>query len=276
MGGDEVMGGVPTPRPELEDLLATGRFRALARQLKAWALNKRAPWFHLLFEAARGFLLPSIIGFSMDEKPAPWLNLAFVARNRAALHGYESRLKLFGPLPSFQENISTLNALRRQLACCALPSIPTCERRYPYLDRDLLEFVYAIPREQLVRPGQRRSLMRRALVGVVPDEILNRKRKAYMVRAPIMAISTAWAGFFETPDHLIPGSLQFIDPSKLREAMQKARQGRETLLIPLLRTITIHSWLKSLTEQGVLARSEDNALQSLNVVAPNLISAEKT
>ena len=33
------------------------------------------------------------------------------------------------------------------------------------------EFMYAIPREQLVRPGQRRSLMRRALAGVVPDEL---------------------------------------------------------------------------------------------------------
>ena len=62
-----------------------------------------------------------------------------------------------------------LEALRRQLACDALSSEPPYEKRYPYLDRALLEFMYAIPREQLVRPGQRRSLMRRALVGIVPD-----------------------------------------------------------------------------------------------------------
>ena len=49
--------------------------------------------------------------------------------------------------------------------------------RYPYYDRDFLEFMYAIPREQIVRVGQRRSLMKRALVGIVPDEILNRKKK---------------------------------------------------------------------------------------------------
>jgi asparagine synthase (glutamine-hydrolysing) len=43
IGGDEVTGGVPTPTPEFEDLLAKGQFRTLAHQLKVWALNKRKP-----------------------------------------------------------------------------------------------------------------------------------------------------------------------------------------------------------------------------------------
>ena len=59
IGGDEVTGGVPTPTPELADLLARARLGTLARQLKAWALNKRRPWFHLLFETARSFLPPN-------------------------------------------------------------------------------------------------------------------------------------------------------------------------------------------------------------------------
>ena len=98
----------------------------------------------------------------------PWLQSSFVKRHRAALTGYPSRTKLFGPLPSFQDNLGTLDALRRQLARTALPFEPPFEKRYPYLDRGLLEFMFAIPREQLVRPTQRRSLMRRALVGIVP------------------------------------------------------------------------------------------------------------
>ena len=110
-------------------------------------------------------------------------------RHWAALTGYPSRTKLFGPLPSFQENVITLDALRRQLARTALPFEPPFEKRYPYLDRGLLEFMYAIPREQLVRPTQRRYLMRRALVGIVPDEILNRKTKAFVARSPMVAIA---------------------------------------------------------------------------------------
>ena len=163
IGGDEFTGGVPTPTPELEDLLARGHFRTLAHQLKVWALNKRKPWFYLLFDAARGFFPPALVGVPKHKRPAAWLNPAFVKRNRAALTGYEDRTKIFGPLPSFQGNVGTVDVLRRQLACSDLSSDLPREKRYPYLDRGLLEFLSAIPREQLVRPGQRRSLMRRAL-----------------------------------------------------------------------------------------------------------------
>src|SRR5229473_370318 len=124
IGGDEVTGGVPTPTPELADLLARGQFRMLAHQLKVWALNKRKPWFHLFFNAARGFFPPSFVGVPKHKRPAPWLNPAFVKRNRAALQGYESRLTFLGPLTTFQENLSTLVGLQRQLGCDALPSDP--------------------------------------------------------------------------------------------------------------------------------------------------------
>ena len=169
IAGDEVMGGVPTPAPELEDLLARARFREFAHQLKLWALELRKPWIHLFWEAARDFLPLALVGVPEHCRPAPWLQPSFVKRYRAALMGYPSRTKLFGPLPTFQACIATLNVLQKQLARTALPFAPTYERRYPFLDRDLLEFLFAIPREQLVRPHQRRSLMRRALAGIVPE-----------------------------------------------------------------------------------------------------------
>ena len=37
------------------------------------------------------------------------------------------------------------------------------EARYPYLDQNLIEFILSIPADQLLRPGERRSLMRRSL-----------------------------------------------------------------------------------------------------------------
>src|SRR5216684_623040 len=238
IGGDEVMGGVPTPRPELEDLLARGHFRTLAHQLKVWALNKRKPWFYLLFDAARGFFPPALVGVPKYKRPAPWLNPAFVKRNRVALQGYKTRLKFFGPLPTFQENVSTLQVLQRQLSCDVLSSDLPREKRYPYLDRGLLEFMYAIPREQLVRPGQRRSLMRRALVGIVPDELLNRKRKAYVARSPLAAISADWTRYTEMSQHMVSSSLGIVEGGEFLEALDKARHGRDVLLVSLLRALT--------------------------------------
>jgi asparagine synthase (glutamine-hydrolysing) len=252
VGGDEVMGGVPTPMPELEDLLARAQFGALAHQLKVWALEKRKPWLQLFCEVARGFFPPALVGVPKYMRPAPWLRSNFVKRYRPALTGYPSRMKLFGPLPSFQENVSTLDALRRQLALTALPFEPPYEKRYPYLDRDLLEFMFAIPREQLVRPTQRRSLMRRALFGIVPDEILNKKGKAFVARSPMVAISNDWAHFAGMTRNMLSSSLGIVDSERVSEALQKVRRGEEVPIITLRRSLFLEEWLRDLRALGII------------------------
>ena len=252
IGGDEVMGGVPTPAPELQNLLARAKFGALAHQLRVWALEKRKPWFHLLWEAGRGFFPPALVGVPKYMRPAPWLQSSFVNHHWTALTGYPTRTKLFGPLPSFQDNVGTLDALRRQLACSALPFEPPYERRYPYLDRDLLDFMFAIPREQLVRPTQRRSLMRRALVGIVPNEILNRRTKAFVARSPMVAISNDWAQLAEMTQSLLSSSLGIVDAERLSEAFQKVRRGEEAPMVTLRRTLFLERWLKDIRAFGII------------------------
>lgn len=244
-GGDEVTGGVPSPIPELGDLLAAGQIRALTHQLMVWALDKREPWRHLFYETCRGFLPRAPVNVN-NRCPTAWLQSAFVKRNRRVLFEHDRRLKLFGPLPSFQENLRTLGQLRKQLACEALsPDLPY-ECRYPFLDRNLLEFIFAIPRGQVVRPGQRRSLMRRALAGIVPDEILNRKRKAYASRAPITAISKQWAGLSELANHMVSASLGIVDREALWGAVQQAKNGQQIPMVFLARTLAVECWLESL------------------------------
>jgi asparagine synthase (glutamine-hydrolysing) len=275
IGGDEVMGGVPTPLPELEDLLARARFKLLARQLKIWALNKRKPWFFLLFEAIRGFFPPALAGVPKYKRPAQWLQPGYVKRHQAALSGYESRLKLYGPMPSFQENLFTLDALRRQVGCSALQSAPLHEKRYPYLDRDLLEFIFAIPREQLVRPGQRRSLMRRALVSVVPDELLNRKRKAYVGRAPLATVTAEWSSLIQISHNMVSSLLGIVDSEGVAEFLDKARHGQEVPIVTLMRTVGVELWLRRLKTNRIWADEDENTTSSQRFSSPNVISAEK-
>lgn len=253
IGGDEVTGGLPTPVPELKDALASARFVSLAHRLKLWALQRRKPWFHLLLEATRGFLPPAMVGVPAYMRPPSWLHRTFVKRYRSALTGYPSRVKLLGPLPSFQENLSILDALRRQLACDPLPFEPTYEKRYPYLDRDLLEFTYSCPREQLVRPGHRRSLMRRSLAGIVPEELLNRKRKAFVARSPLLAISKEQASLCEMIDTMLISSLGIVDPKGFYGAVRKACQGQEVAIVPLMRALGVECWLRSSRRNVILA-----------------------
>jgi asparagine synthase (glutamine-hydrolysing) len=262
IGGDEVLGGVPTPLPELEDLLARARFKTLAHQLKVWALEKRKPWWHLLFEAVHRFLPPTVFGAPRYRRPPTWLDPRFARRYKAALTGYPCRVELLGPLPSFQESIQTLAVLRRQLGCFPLESHPPMERRYPYLDRSLLEFLYAIPRNQLLRPGQRRSLMRRALIGIVPDQILRRKRKAFVARAPIVAIQKRWPQLATRCEEMVASSIGIVSAKEFTEALENSKCGGEVSVVHLMRTIAIENWLGNLARHGALGRSAGNLNRS--------------
>jgi asparagine synthase (glutamine-hydrolysing) len=91
--------------------------------------------------------------------------------------------------------------------------------------------------------------MRRALVGIVPDELLNRRRKAFVARSPIAAISAEWASLSEISQHMITSSLGIIDSSRLCEALQKARHGEECRIVTLMRTFGIEFWLRGLINQ---------------------------
>jgi len=256
IGGDEPTGGaVPTPTPELQDLLTRAQFFTLARQLKAWALKMRKPRLPLVWEAIRGFFPLAFVGVPKNLSLVPWLHPGFVRRNRAALCGYPLRVKLFGSLPSFQDQIDKLDANRRFVAYCDLRSQPLREVRYPYYDRDFLEFMFAIPREQIVRVGQRRSLMKRALVGIVPDELLKRRRKAFAPQEPKRASPTKWPGLGETRRDFVSISAGIIDPNPFLEALQKGWSDGQVPIESLKRTLFLEFWLRHLTAQRVLTNS---------------------
>jgi len=253
-GEDSTGGFLPTPRLELQDLLARGRLLRFAHQLNAWAAKTKKPGFVILWDAIRAFCTRSLIfpGATKNIGPAPWFHPAFVRRNRTALYWYSSKVKLFGPLPSFQNQIYLLNHERRSLAYDDLWSDPLREIRYPYLDRDLLEFACAIPREQMVGVGKRRFLMKRALVGIVPDQILNRKRRAAVVPQREKGTSTEWASLAGIGHPIIGSSLEIIDPNLFVEALQKAQRKDEDFVDDLKSTLFLECWLRHLANHGVL------------------------
>lgn len=245
LGGDEVLGGVPAPSPELADLLASARFVSFMKSSLTWALAMRLPMVHLATEALRELLS---FPHAPDVQAAfPWLRPEFVRRNRNALEGYERRSigSIFAGRPSFRANLTALEDLRRHInSLSAANAMETLERRYPYLDRDLLEFLYAIPREELIRPHQRRSLMRRSLRGFVPEEILNRKRKAFLARAPVTALQADLDCLLRETNQMLSSDLGIVDRNKFQQSLTRAAGGEAMPVVPLLRTLLIEAWLR--------------------------------
>ena len=242
IGGDEMTGGKPTPIPELANLFARARFGRFWRQLYRWSLYQKRPWVQVFAEVLLEFLPRS---FRTSRSCAPWIDLRLRSRQSCALDGYRSRFRFF-TLPSFQENLMTLAVLTRQLATEPLPNDPPYERRFPFLDRDLLEFLFSIPRDQLVRPGQRRSLLRRALRGIVPGEILDRRRKSFVARTPTLFISKEWDRVCELTSDMELRALGLVSEGALATTCSRARQGLEVPMATLLRTLAIECWLRGM------------------------------
>ena len=255
IGGDEATGnGVPTPTPELQNLLARGQLVTLFRQLNAWAAKMKSPRIPLLREAVQGFF-SARAGAPKEIRPDPWLDPDFVRRNRSALCGYPFRMKLFGPLPSFQDNIGALECSRRLLARWTLHPELLREVHFPYFDRDLLEFMFAIPREQVVRVGQRRSLMKRALVGIVPYELLNRGRKTFARPVTRKDNSTEWLSLAEMGEHITSSVIGIVNPDQFGEALRKAQRNGEGTMKSLKRILTLEYWLRHLASKRILLNS---------------------
>jgi asparagine synthase (glutamine-hydrolysing) len=244
IGGDEALGGVVTPIPELADLIVDLRIKRFAQQSVAWALRLKRPLLPLIMQAAR-FALPAIQ--APDECPSPpeWITKHLYTRYRQSLRGDRLDLGCFGLRPSLVANLHAIESLRRQIAYLApIETFPPVEKRYPYLDRDLWEFVCAIPREQILRPGQRRSLMRRSLVEIVPKDILNRPRKAFVIRGPMNAITIHWDELTQLLTCMRSATLGMVEPKIFQSALEKARTGQAVAIVSIHRTITVERWLR--------------------------------
>ncbi len=113
------------------------------------------------------------------------------------------------------------------------------------MDRDLVEFLTSIPDEQLMRPGSRRSLMRRALGAIVPPEVFNRRQKAVVVRGLMSGLAQ-----YISATQSIGGSFEvarrgYVDDARFREAIREASMVRSDNYVGILRTIALEHFLNS-------------------------------
>src|SRR5258705_10625720 len=126
------------------------------------------------------------------------------------------------------------------------------EKWYPYLDRQLVEYLISIPATQLLRPGERRSLMRRALVDLVPPEILSRKTKATTARSPIPALQSRAQSFENIFRGSLSATMGYVDDDRFREALRAAVNGNWPDLGRLLKGISLELWLRDIKGRGLI------------------------
>ena len=174
-----MLGGIPDPRSQLADLFVLLQPSHLAHQLMAWSSAKRIPWIQLLVQSLIHISPVAVrVALSKDARIPTWIDNRFARRYKLAELRLGSSEGFGFWLPSRREYAQTVHTLIRHMAHRLQALGEPAEIRYPFLDQDLVEFLMSVPASQLLRPGERRSLMRRALVNILPAEVAQRRGKA--------------------------------------------------------------------------------------------------
>jgi asparagine synthase (glutamine-hydrolysing) len=265
IGGDELLGGVPTPMPELANYIRDGRILMLLSRAADWCMVTRQPLISMLGTAvnftASLYRVPRV-----DDAIPPWLNHDLHQICLGARFPQEGIRELLKARPSAINNSRVWWRILETLPHLAPSLLANYEYRYPYLDRDLVEYLHRVPREQLVQPGRRRLLMRRALRGIVPQELLERKRKAYRSRSSVAELRSAQRkieAMFSLP---LSAELGLIDQDRFLKAFRAELQGDMKWIGALTKTIGIELWLRSLKASNVSFRVASHGEDSNKVL----------
>jgi asparagine synthase (glutamine-hydrolysing) len=241
----------------------------LKKKMIGWSTVTKQPLIRVLFTIFEKFSPIAETIAHIRKKHAPvWLNKDFANHYSGTLQSPSNYMPLSRLLPSQQALEHSLSILRGQITCSSSPLVRCHECRYPYLDRDLIAFLYSIPREQLVRPGQRRSLMRRALTHVVPDEIINRSRKAYASRRYLTMISDEWPFLRALFDSSTDELRRYIDRDELLTSLRLAVHGKVVNIIGLLRAMKLELWFRSLDQRHILVHGVTETVHNARRQAP--------
>jgi asparagine synthase (glutamine-hydrolysing) len=259
LGGDEVNCSQEAVSPALADLLVQRKLIDLHNEIQIWSQIYKTPYIKLLLNDAVRPLLPRKIQARLTLRPhhtvPSWFDQKFVAR----LNLRERMLgttDIFGfCLPSSQDQSAGFLSAVSSISSGYFQERYQIEVSHPYLHRPLVEFLQAIPYEQRVRPGEARSVMRRALRDLLPEKIAKRRSKGGIDEVLYRTLSRDWPRLRSMFENARVSSHGYVDPRSLMVALNRARHGCEPYTAALFRTIALEFWLRALEVQGAKVRS---------------------
>jgi asparagine synthase (glutamine-hydrolysing) len=255
IGGDEFLGGIPDPSSLLADLIVQLKPIKLVHELVTWSIANRRPLLHLLWRAALE-LVPTWNAPNSRwlAHSRPWINQKFAREMSMQTNLGPMRQPFIFSLPTRRSCIGTIILMANKLAKSIPPERE--ETRYPYLDQDLIEFVLSVPTSQLLRPGERRSLMRRAFLGLVPSSVLSRKTKQFAARTPVLVMEKNFNEILRLFTSPICDRFGFIDAPAFLEYLRASRNGRDVAIVQLLKTIYLEVWLRGIVSRALIVNSD--------------------
>jgi len=249
----------------LTELAYRGRVFELKRQLEAWGKRHGEPWKPTFRRMLRSRFLqrrledtgvyaayrrlrriPDWTPPSIPDDPEwkPVLDPDF-ARTVSAF-GREEEV-FFRSERAFHHALITKPLMSRTLGLLDLTAAARgVEPRFPFMDKDLIEFCLALPPRQKIRDGWTRWIARQGLRGVLPEVICNRPGKSSLTHGFFYALGRfeqqRLKSFVDDPPH---GIDQYVRVDFLRTTYEKFVKGRaqEREMALFFRAFSIAQWL---------------------------------
>jgi asparagine synthase (glutamine-hydrolysing) len=248
-GGDQVLAGDNPPPRHLSDALLRGDAAGFARGVQRWkrghpARRSLAHWISRdvvapLVRHARGRSV-LVDGGPLYTIP-PWIDERFARSTgfgERMQRRYAPRCKNVGD-QFFAEMLYVLGTIAGTHRDAVSEHF---EYRNPLLYRPLVEFLFATPWEQRLRPEFDRSLHRRAMRGVLPEKVRRRRSKTGAAQSYFDGLRNgAWLDILRRPQLVERG---YLEPRAWSEAVEQARFGRAHTMSHLISAATLECWFR--------------------------------
>ena len=252
--GDAMMGSEPDNSVAVLDDFSRGATLAALHNLRTWSRATRKP----LVELARKLFRPDIAS-------PPDTGAGLLSPSLRAIVTDAPGIEVPRGLRRSKHPLGRMVLAYSAGARLDVPDrSPEIVYTYPFGHRPLVEFMLAIPGEQLSAPGTTRALMRRAFASFVPPRILRRLSKGYYPPAAFRAARRLVASMLPV-NELEVVQRGWIDPDRLRSAIQVLTAGGGQTGGDIYAVLRLERWLQARPNRcGIPLRKEVNTNDVLN------------
>lgn len=256
--GDLAMGNEIDDSCQIADEFGAGHLGEGLASAYRWSRALRVPIYDVVARALVPFLTPErqikawrraslrqANLYAHTEHRLSCLASCVSARVSESWSGGAELCRWRDALPSLRKFIAMLEFqnLGRRLETRA-DLLPVTDS-HPYAHRPLIEYLCAIPREVLCRPGQRRYLMRKTFARLLPAGVASRKNKALMGYQHYIEARQLIQRLPREANEWEVVARGWVDPAPLSDALSQVTRGTLHEWSEITKILMLETWFVS-------------------------------
>ena len=226
------------------DLLAAGRFRRAVADTARFAVALRRSFWGLFWSEALAPLVPPAVRTAAGAgRRVPGFIRPDFSRRTGMAARLQWALPAAGPHGRFRATADrALEAVSAWIERGVWED--GVEMRYPFFHRPLVELALALPPEMVIRPGETRWILRRAMRGILPEEVRTRTWKSGPTERMDWSLVHRGARVAELLRDPLVAQAGWVDPGGLRRAVERVARGDREDRLAVHSALALETWMR--------------------------------